>query len=230
MQQVTQRNVQQHSRQDSQQDSQSQETFASRLARLIQEHDISHAEVGRIVGVSGQAVGKWAKGGNIEYENLQALSRHFGVNWIWLRYGDDAMVAFSERRTGSKARRAVIRDIVENEQRVRLALGIAEIGTWDLDIIGDQLVMSDVTRQLLGVPGDAPDAGKDGLLDCVSEAERAMVDEALIRVLENHQLSFDVTHGVNGRSVRVRQRGKVVTDDVGRPVRMMCVITAADNA
>ncbi len=229
MQHVTQQNLQQRSRQDAPQDSQQQETFASRLARLIQEHDISHAEVGRIVGVSGQAVGKWAKGGNIEYENLQALSRHFGVNWIWLRYGDDAMVSFSERRTGSKARRAVIRDIVENEQRVRLALGAAEIGTWDLDIIGDQLVMSDVTRQLLGVPDDVPDGGKGDLLDRVGEVERAIVDAALTRVLENHQLSFDVTHGVKGRSARVRQRGKVMTDDMGRPVRVMCVVTVAGS-
>ena len=38
----------------------------------------------------------WAngpRGGNIEYDNLQTLAKHFNVNWIWLRYGDDAMVS-----------------------------------------------------------------------------------------------------------------------------------------
>ena len=93
-----------------------QETFAARLSGLINENSISHAKVGRVVGVSGQAVGKWAKGGNIEYENLQALATHFGVNWVWLRYGDDAITAFSERRSGSKVRRAVIKNIMDNEE------------------------------------------------------------------------------------------------------------------
>ncbi len=40
------------------------DTFAGRLANLIKE-GMSYAEVGRAVGVSGQAVGKWAKDGNI---------------------------------------------------------------------------------------------------------------------------------------------------------------------
>jgi len=229
MQQVTQQNSSPDSLSDSRQETQQADTFATRLARLIQEHDISHAEIGRIVGVSGQAVGKWAKGGNIEYENLLALSRHFGVNWIWLRYGDDAMQSFSERRTGSKARRAVIRDIVENEQRVRLALNAAEIGTWDLDIIGDELVMSDVTRRLLGVPADVTEGGKGLLLDCVSDADRAAVDEQLTEVLENRQPSFDIVHGIKEGGRRLRQRGRVVSDDMGRPVRVVCVVTAPDN-
>ena len=127
-----------------------QETFANRLTHLIREHNISHAEIGRIVGVSGQAVGKWAKGGNIEYDNLKSLAKHFDVNWIWLRYGDDAMISFSERRTGSKARRAVIKSIVDNEQRMRLALDAATIGTWDLDIVGDQIVLSEVAEKIFG--------------------------------------------------------------------------------
>ena len=210
-----------------------QETFADRLGRLIHEHSTSHAEIGRVVGVSGQAVGKWAKGGNIEYDNLQTLAEHFKVNWIWLRYGDDAMVAFSERRTGSKARRAVIKQIMDNEQRMRLALSAVEIGTWDLDLIGDQLVLSDVAQQLLGMDADSCQGNgfhgnKDDLMACVAEADRKRVDEVLGQVLDGHLSSFDIVHATaNGKS-RVRHRGKVMLDDMGRPVRVVCIISVAE--
>jgi PAS domain-containing protein len=205
-----------------------QDTFASRLTQLIHERTISHAEIGRIVGVSGQAVGKWAKGGNIEYQNLKAVAAHFDVNWIWLRYGDDAMISFSERRTGSKARRAVIKDIVDNEQRMRLALDAATIGTWDLDIIGEQIVLSAVAEKLLSVGKGGFHGNKDDLLTYVAEADRAAVNEALSQVIEGRETSFDVTHRVPFSGVQLRHRGKVVEDDAGRAVRIVCVVTVVE--
>lgn len=206
-----------------------QDTFASRLTQLIREHDTSHAEIGRVVGVSGQAVGKWAKGGNIEYENLKSLASHFDVNWIWLRYGDDAMISFSERRTGSKVRRAVIKSIVDNEQRMRLALDAATIGTCDIDIIGDQIVLSDVAEKLLGVGKAGFHGNKDDLLTYIATDDRNKVDEALNRVIENREPSFDVTYRLANGAGRVRQRGKVVEDDAGRPVRIVCVVTTVES-
>ncbi len=203
-----------------------QDTFASRLTQLIREHNISHAEIGRVVGVSGQAVGKWAKGGNIEYDNLKTVAAHFDVNWIWLRYGDDAMISFSERRTGSKVRRAVIKSIVDNEQRMRLALEAATIGTWDLDIVGDQIVLSSVAEKLLGVGKNGFHGNKNDLLAYVAATDRARMDEALNKVIENRETNFDVTHRLTHGTGRVWQRGKMVEDDAGRPVRIICVITA----
>jgi len=207
-----------------------QETFANRLASLIQEHSISHAEIGRVVGVSGQAVGKWAKGGNIEYENLKSLATHFGVNWIWLRYGDDAMISFSERRSGSKTRRAVIKDIVENEQRMRLALDAATIGTWDMDLVGDQIVLSDVAQQLLSVSGGSFVGSKDDLLALIFETDRDRVNTVLTQAIENRESSFDVTHRTLNGVGQLRHRGKVMQDDAGRPVRIVCVVTVVEPA
>ncbi len=206
-----------------------QDTFASRLTQLIREHNISHAEIGRVVGVSGQAVGKWAKGGNIEYDNLKTVAAHFDVNWIWLRYGDDAMTSFSERRTGSKVRRGVIKSIVDNEQRMRLALEVVTIGTWDFDIVDDEIVLSDVAEKLLGVGKNGFRGNKNDLLGYVTAADRSQVDEALSAVIESREANFDVTHGLTHSAGRVRQRGKMVEDDVGRPVRIICVITAVES-
>jgi PAS domain-containing protein len=202
-----------------------QETFASRLTKLIREHSISHAEVGRVVGVSGQAVGKWAKGGNIEYENLKALAKHLSVNWIWLRYGDDAMISFSERRTGSKARRAVIKEIMENEQRLRLTLNAVNIGTWDLDLVDDWLVLSSEARQLLDMEGNNSFRGnKDDLLERVDTGDQERVGKLLDQVLDGRLAEFDFTHKVTEGGRQVHHRGKVIKDDLGRPVRVVGVI------
>lgn len=207
-----------------------QETFANRLVHLIGEHSTSHAEIGRVVGVSGQAVGKWAKGGNIEYENLKALSTHFDVNWIWLRYGDDAMVSFSERRTGSKARRAAINDILQNEQRMRLALNAAAIGTWDMDLIGDDIVLSDVAERLLGVKNTGFSGSKYELLKLVAAEDQARVDEVLTQAIENQKMAFDITHGLADGTGQLRHRGTVMLDEAGRPVRIVCVLTAVESS
>lgn len=207
-----------------------QENFAARLSGLINENSISHAKVGRVVGVSGQAVGKWAKGGNIEFDNLQALATHFGVNWVWLRYGDDAITAFSERRSGSKVRRAVIKNIMENEERQRLALNAVHIGTWDLDLIADNLVLSEAAYQLLGIEPGSFHGDKTDLLNCVDPEERSQVKEVLTQVLDNQLETFNFTHRLADSDIKLRHRGKVVKDDMGRPVRVLCVTTRLENS
>lgn len=205
-----------------------EENFAARLAKLIQERNMSHAEVGRAVGVSGQAVGKWAKGGNIEYANLQALAKLFDVNWIWLRYGDDAMISFSERRTGSKARRAVIKDIMENEERLRRALETVEMGVWELDLVSDQWVLSEVAERLLGVREGGFHGTKDDLLGYVHDEDRPRVEAALGQVQESRTLSLDLNYRLTGGESHLRQRGNVVTDDLGRAVRVVGILAMAD--
>lgn len=206
-----------------------EENFAARLSKLIQERSMSHAEVGRSVGVSGQAVGKWAKGGNIEYDNLQALAKLFGVNWIWLRYGDDAMISFSERRTGSKARRAVIKDIMENEQRLRRALDAVDMGAWELDLISDQWVFSEVAERLLGMEEGGFQGTKSSLLEYVHAEDRERVDEALGLIQENRLPSLDLNYRLHTGDVCILQRGKVVTDDLGRAVRVVGIIAGTES-
>jgi len=205
-----------------------EENFAARLAKLIQEHSMSHAEVGRAVGVSGQAVGKWAKGGNIEYVNLQALAKLFGVNWIWLRYGDDAMISFSERRTGSKARRAVIKEIMESEERLRRAMDAVNLGAWELDLVSDQWVLSDVAERLLGVGEGGFRGTKDDLLGYVHAEDRERVEDVLGQMQDNRLLNLDLNFRLTGGEGRIHQRGRVLTDDMGRAVRVVGVFAAAE--
>ena len=72
--------------------------FNERLRALLKEQEKTFAEVARCVGVSTQGAHKWANGGNIEYEHLRALADCLGVNWVWLRYGAEALQDITEER------------------------------------------------------------------------------------------------------------------------------------
>lgn len=52
---------------------------------------MTFAEIAECVGVSPQGAHKWTKGGEIKYEHLRKLADCLGVNWIWLRYGTEAL-------------------------------------------------------------------------------------------------------------------------------------------
>lgn len=53
--------------------------WSERIAALRKERGLTQEQLGKLVGVSSQAVGKWEKGGAPDVELLPALSRHLGV-------------------------------------------------------------------------------------------------------------------------------------------------------
>jgi len=53
--------------------------LSERIAALRKERGLTQEQLGKLVGVSSQAVGKWEKGGAPDVELLPALSRHLGV-------------------------------------------------------------------------------------------------------------------------------------------------------
>lgn len=53
--------------------------LSERIAALRKERGLTQEQLGRLVGVSSQAVGKWEKGGAPDVELLPILSRQLGV-------------------------------------------------------------------------------------------------------------------------------------------------------
>ena len=66
-------------------------SFAFRLKELLEHHKLTLQAVGTALGISRTAVHKWTRGGEIDYDNLRKLADFLKVNWIWLRYGDEAL-------------------------------------------------------------------------------------------------------------------------------------------
>lgn len=108
-----------------------QQIFADRLRESIAARNETQASVAAGINVSPQAVGKWVTGGRIDDENLKALSGYLGVNWLWLRYGEEAIeeldrwVADRER---NYERSAALRNWEAVLEQVR-------VGLWELDLL-----------------------------------------------------------------------------------------------
>ena len=77
--------------------------FADRLKALLKQKQLTLAQVAKGVGTSIPSVHRWSNGGEIEYENLRALADFLEVNWIWLRYGDDALASAQEALAAVRA-------------------------------------------------------------------------------------------------------------------------------
>lgn len=77
-------------------------------------------------------------------------------------------------RQEALARESAEGALLQSEERMRLAMEAAKIGSWDLDVIKDEHVWSDTCRVLLGLPLDSP-ANYQALMNRVHPDDRKMM-------------------------------------------------------
>ncbi|MCX7847922.1 MAG: PAS domain S-box protein, partial [bacterium] len=121
-------------------------------------------------------------------------------------------------------RRRVEEKLRENEQRLLLAQEFGRIGTWDRDLRSKQEVWSGVTKEIFGVASEAREEGS--LLEFVHPHDRGMVEEAIRNCLERGMV-YNIEHRIvrpDGVVRWVAERGNVVRDEQGVPVRMLGLI------
>ena len=114
----------------------------------------------------------------------------------------------------------------ENDERLRLAMEAAKVGTWDWDIAADRIVCSDNLCTWLGLPSDTA-ASYEMFLRVVHPDERDHVATAVAAALEKgtlYSVHFRVV-GSEGVTHWIHSRGNVFQDTGGRPVRMIGVAT-----
>jgi PAS domain S-box-containing protein len=99
---------------------------------------------------------------------------------------------------------------------------LAQIGSWEWDIVHDRVTWSAELYRILGV-GDEVDATLVQALDLVHPEDRARVGETIARARRD-RMPYETQHRIVRRSdgaVRVvRSRGMVVCNRSGRPIRM----------
>lgn len=119
------------------------DSFSTRLKALLEHKRLTLADVARGVGISAPSVHRWTRGGEIDYENLRALAGFLDVNWIWLRYGDEAIQGLQESMSSNGAlideRRRYLAEIMASEARLNLAHDMARIVTWEWHVLTDEL-------------------------------------------------------------------------------------------
>lgn len=129
-------------------------SFAFRLKELLEHKNLTLQAVATVLGVSRPAVHKWTKGGEIDYEKLRKLAAFLGVNWIWLRYGEQAQQELQNNAVVdlpmTDVRRRYTAEVVASEARMKLAQEGARIVTWEWDLITDDVIYSSNVESVYG--------------------------------------------------------------------------------
>ncbi|MDH5407206.1 MAG: response regulator [Gammaproteobacteria bacterium] len=120
-------------------------------------------------------------------------------------------------------------ELGDKEERLRSSQKFANIGTWDLDIKTESMFWSEPIASLLGlsdskIPGNA-DAYKM-LIECIYPEDTANVKQAIQDCIEG-KCDLDIEHRVawpDGSIHWLLQRGNVIRDKAGEPIRMLGVV------
>jgi PAS domain S-box-containing protein len=148
----------------------------------------------------------------------------FQVSYIPIREENEvtgvcmSVLDVSERRYAEEALRL-------SERRVRLALEAAELVAWEWDLGTDQLTYLQPDRE----DGDIPRPRTLGqLLEMISPEERERVAQAVRDCLESG-VGLDTEFHVvcrDGSRKTIRERGAVIRDRRGRPIRITGVASS----
>lgn len=117
------------------------------------------------------------------------------------------------------------KDSIDAMRRLQLrfeeAQEIARIGSWELDLIKNQLWWSREVYRIFSVDAEEMNPTYEGFLERVHPEDRELVNEAYSRAVDE-RVPYDVTHRLlmkNGTVCFVRERGRTYYDDDDRPMR-----------
>lgn len=193
--------------------------FSERLVSLMQEKELTLAQIASAVGKSSPSVHRWTRGGEIDYDNLRALANFLEVNWIWLRYGDDAINSIEDSQLTQNSmgdiRKKYLSDIMESEARMKTALEMARIVTWELNILTGQLILSDNAAAVFGVE---PESIRKELLPF----ENLQLEELVLKFYDNSPYNWDfkLKQSTEITARWFTSRGMIVKDSAGRPSKL----------
>jgi PAS domain S-box-containing protein len=111
--------------------------------------------------------------------------------------------------------------IEEAEQRARLAIEAAELGTFDWDLKDQAFISSPRLLEIFGIKGQF-EISHQHLLDCFNPADRLVRDRAVVEAFSSGFLHYEARIIRNDKSVRwINVYGKVLYNEDKQPSRML---------
>jgi len=166
-----------------------------------------------VLSVWGAIHGQGPFVGHTIAENVLSLQLFLIVTYIPLM----ALTAVIRERSRAEEKALV------NEERLNVALGAAQVGAWDWDIVGDRATLSSTTKEMLGLPETNGEVDQRTFLDAVTPDDQPIVREAIEDAI-GHAKPYEVEFRTTARNGAVRwmlAKGTVVRDTTGRPIRMV---------
>ncbi|GAC1655297.1 MAG: hypothetical protein NVS4B12_27690 [Ktedonobacteraceae bacterium] len=132
---------------------------------------------------------------------------------------------------------SIVRDITErkrvaealwmSKEKLRIALKAGQMESWDWDIESNTIRWSVNSEVVFGLVQDSFAASYETFLELVHPQDRALVDQEIRCALaEGTDYKIDFRSLVADGSIRwMRIQGEVLSDEVGKPIRMMGIST-----
>ncbi len=198
-------------------------TFPIRLKTLLAQKNLTMAEVAQAISISAPSVHRWTRGGEIDYENLRALANFLEVNWIWLRYGDEAIEELKESVNNSESvaeeRREYLSKIVESEARMSIAQDMARIATWEWNVLTNELRSSPNSELIFGLSSDKI---RSSLLPFEALSLDALIEKFSESALLQ-EWDFNLPQPDSEEDRWFATRGKLLYDAQHRPIKIIGV-------
>lgn len=155
----------------------------------------------------------------VHFESYSApLQRWFEVYAYHIAPGKFAVLFsdISERKNAEKGLR-------QSEQRLNRSQEIAHLGSWELDLINNELTWSDEVYRIFGLQPKEFAATYEAFLEYVHPDDRAAVNEAYSGSIAAGSNSYEIEHRVvrkGSREIRfVHEKCQHVRDEAGRIIR-----------
>ncbi len=113
-------------------------------------------------------------------------------------------------------------ELEESEERLKLALEAAVIGTWEWDIQNNHLIFSDFIPQIFNLPDSNCLSNYQNILELVHPDDREAVNQAILVAIETgtkYQVQFRILRW-DGIVNWIEARGKVYCNGIGQPIHL----------
>jgi PAS domain S-box-containing protein len=127
----------------------------------------------------------------------------------------------------ASAQRAAEAALAASEERLRMAVEGAELGTWDLDLVTEKLVFNSQLLRIMGFAPDAPVSSEvaqarivpEDLENVTRTIDRAMHDRGPFHI------EYRITRADDGAERWLSVLGRCLFDDDGKPIRLLAIVT-----
>ena len=129
------------------------------------------------------------------------------------------------------AREKILQNLRISEQRYSLAQNMANIGSWDWDILTGKLVWSEKIEPMFGFKKGEFKGTYEAFLESVHPRDRDFVTKSVNDCLKNKN-SYEIEHRIlwPNRTIRwLLERGDVIRDKNNKPIRMLGMVLDITN-